>query len=574
MYMKNLGLVVLGLSALSIPLTAHSSVQDKADQAVKRQLASASKKGWSAVIVRTSAATTPAQEATIKSLGGDIYRHLGIVNSLALRIPNKNLTKLAALPFVSRISSDLEVKKTDEFTVAASGASIAWSYGLSGTGVGVAVIDSGVDGTDDITTRVVGPNFAPGNPQIDDCGHGTHIAGIIAGNGLLSSASNSFRTFKGIAPSARIIAVRVLNNQGSGTVSQVIAGIQWTVANRAANNIRVINLSLGHSVGESYKTDPLCQAVESAWKSGIVVVTAAGNNGRKSATQTAGASNEGWGTRYGTIQSPGNSPYVITVGAMKPTAMQVPTAPGAPFLYDRTQDRIATYSSRGPSRIDYVVKPDLVAPGNRVISLYGNKTNTLSQFPGNVIPVSAYTKTNHGQGKKKSSSYFVLSGTSMAAPVVAGAAALLLQANPNLTPDAVKARLMLSADKLRNPDGTPDALTYGAGYLNIPAALSNVALPTVYALSPNLSVNTTNSTLVLNPTLWSNQAIWGISGVWGSQALWGELATWGDQAIWGTQGIWGSQALWGDLSGWTDQAIWGTTSDTADLSNIVIQGEN
>ncbi|WP_309721181.1 S8 family peptidase, partial [Armatimonas sp.] len=543
--------------------------------------ASPSRKGWSAVIVKTEGVPTAAQEAAIAALGGDIYRHLPIINSLAVRIPNRRLKQLAALPFVSRLSSDMEVKKTDEFTVAGSGASTAWNYGLSGTGIGVAVIDSGVDGAPDITTRIKGPNFVPDssgyvNPTtvVDVCGHGTHIAGIIAGSGWLSSASYNFRTFKGIAPSARIIAVRVLDRQGSGTVSQVIAGIQWTVANRAANNIRVINLSLGHTVGESYKTDPLCQAVESAWKSGMVVVCAAGNNGRKNATQTVGASNEGWGTRYGAIQSPANSPYVITVGAMKPTAMQVPTAPGVPFVYDRTKDRIATYSSRGPSRLDYVVKPDLVAPGNRVISLYGtNNTNKLSEFPGNVIPVSTYTDTSKGQGKQTSSAYFMLSGTSMAAPVVAGAAALLLQKYPNLSPDAIKARLMFSADKCLSPDGTPDPFTYGAGYLNIPAALNNTALPSVYALSPSVSVDTTNCSLFLSPTLWSNRAIWGISGVWGSQAIWGEKATWGDQAIWGTQGIWGSQALWGEQLEWMDQAIWGSTTGVVDLTNTAILGE-
>ena len=574
MYIKNLGLVVLGLSALSVPLTAHSSVQDKADQAVKQQLASARQKGWSAVIVRTDGAATPAQEAAIASLGGDIYRHLGIVNSLALRIPNKNLAKLAALPFVSRISADLEVKKTDEFTVAGSGARGAWSYGFYGTGIGVAVVDSGVDNASDLTYRTRGASFVPGTSGVGDpCGHGTHVAGIVAGSGFLSSNNYNFRTFYGIAPTANIVAVRVLDRNGSGSVSQVIAGIQWVIANKSANNIRVMNLSLGHDVGESYKTDPLCQAVESAWKSGIVVVTAAGNNGRKSATQVTGQSNEGWGTRYGSIQSPGNDPYVITVGAMKPTAIHTSTALGDPFSYDRTKDRIATYSSRGPSRLDYVLKPDILAPGNRVISLFGNSNNKLSEFPGNVIPVSAYTDTNHGQGKKDSPAYFILSGTSMAAPVVSGAAALLLQANPNLSPDAVKARLMLSADKMLNPDGTPDPLTYGAGYLNIPAALNNSAVPTQYALSPALSVDTVNKTLFLSPTLWSNKAIWGISTVWGSQALWGELATWGDQAIWGTQAIWGSQALWGDMGGWTDQAIWGNTTSAVDLTSTAIQGE-
>src|SRR5207249_10554020 len=114
--------------------------------------------------------------------------------------------------------------------------------------------------------------------------------------------------------------------------------------------------SLGHPVGESHSTDPLCQAVEAAWKAGIFVVCAAGNDGRLNSTIAAGADNEGWGTAYGSIQVPGNDPYVITVGATK-------SIDGI-----RAHDKIATYSSRGPSRVDIVLKPDIVAPGNHIIS--------------------------------------------------------------------------------------------------------------------------------------------------------------------------------------------------------------
>src|SRR5206468_1075614 len=151
----------------------------------------------------------------------------------------------------------------------------------------------------------------------DLCGHGTHVAGIIAGNGAGSSGSNYYRTFYGIARNANIVNVRVLDAYGQGYVSSMVDAITWCINARKRNNIRVMNLSLGHPVGESYTTDPLCQAVEQAWKAGIFVVCAAGNDGRLNSTIAAGADNEGWGTAYGSIQAPGNDPYVITVGATK-----------------------------------------------------------------------------------------------------------------------------------------------------------------------------------------------------------------------------------------------------------------
>ena len=212
MYKKSLGIAALGTMALSLPLAAQAAPSGKADLQIQKQLASPTQTGWSAVIVRTESAPTARQEARLRALGGDLYRRLTIIDSLALRIPNRNLAKLAALPFVKRLSADLEVKKTDEFTVAGSGAKDAWSYGLTGSGIGVAVVDSGVDNASDLTYRLKGATFVPGTTGVGDaCGHGTHIAGIVAGNGFLSSNNYNFRTFYGIAPTAKIIPVRVLN---------------------------------------------------------------------------------------------------------------------------------------------------------------------------------------------------------------------------------------------------------------------------------------------------------------------------------------------------------------------------
>src|ERR1017187_3635505 len=258
----------------------------------------------------------------------------------------------------------------------------------------------------------------------DRYGHGSHVAGIVGGNGSKSTGSQYFYTFNGIAPNVNLINLRVLDQNGAGTDSQVISAIQTAIALKSKYKIRVINLSLGRPVFESYTLDPLCQAVEQAWKAGIVVVVSAGNDGRNNTYATNG---------YGTITAPANDPYVITVGAMK--SMGTPS---------RADDLIATYSSKGPTAVDHIAKPDLVAPGNQVISLYNPGLALAKLYPGNDIPNSLY-QTNGNN--KASSTYFVLSGTSMAAPMVSGAAALMLQQNPALTPDQVKAALMQTASK-------------------------------------------------------------------------------------------------------------------------------
>ena len=295
-------------------------------------------------------------------------------------------------------------------------------------------------------------------------GHGTHVAGIVAGNGADSICTTCTRTMKGIAPNANLINLRVLDENGNGTDSDVIAAIDQAIALASTYNIRVINLSVGGPVLESSAQDPLCQAVEAAWQAGIVVDVAAGNDGRDNSVGNNG---------YGTITSPGNDPFVITVGAMKDE--------GTP---NRTDDLIASYSSKGPTGIDNYVKPDIVAPGNLTVSLLANINDTLpTTEPTALIPNTYYNSAGDGS---PSTVYYTLSGTSMATPVVSGAVALLLQQDPSLTPDQVKARLMRTAYKTfptssQATDPTTgivytsyyDIFTIGAGYLDIGAALAD-----------------------------------------------------------------------------------------------------
>ena len=257
----------------------------------------------------------------------------------------------------------------------------------TGANVRVAVLDSGFKAHGDLAPLGA---FAITGTKVDDTyGHGNHVAAIVGGTG-----SKSGGLYAGVAPGAKVYAVRVLDQAGQGLTSDVIAGLDEVLAkNQSSWNIRVLNLSLGHPVVEAAAVDPLVQAVEAIWDSGVVVVCSAGNAGRDG---------------YGTITSPGNSRKVITVGSL--------TTWGDA---DPANDIVSTFSSRGPTRIDRVVKPDLVAHGNRVISINAASSYLTTQQSANLIKAPAASKAE----------YYQLSGTSMAAAVVTGAVALMLEKN-------------------------------------------------------------------------------------------------------------------------------------------------
>jgi serine protease AprX len=298
----------------------------------------------------------------------------------------------------------------------------------------VAVVDSGISPHAALTNKVIANvSLITGDPSVADAfGHGTHVAGIIAGNGAAAQSVTPLFT-GGIAPNVQLVNVRVLGADGWGRTSDVIAGIQWVIANRARYNIRVINLSLGHPVMEPSATDPLCEVVAQAVNAGIVVVAAAGNDGLTVDGRHV----------LGGINSPGNSPMAITVGSLNTWG----TA-------QRSDDTVTTYSSRGPTRYDQVVKPDVAAPGNKIVSLeaYGSAIST------------AYPYLHRaGSG---TNSYMQLSGTSMAAPMVTGGVALLLQGTPSMGPSQVKMALQAGASYV--PNG--GLMGAGAGSVNFMAS--------------------------------------------------------------------------------------------------------
>ncbi|MEI7742605.1 MAG: S8 family serine peptidase [Chloroflexota bacterium] len=384
--------------------------------------------------------------------GGVLVRRLSILDEVTARIPATSLAALVADPSVAAVERDrpLHLLGSDDPALTAgagtdlglvariTGADEVWKDGITGRGVDVALIDSGVSpvaGLDDPGALVDGPDLSldlqSGAPAWRDTfGHGTHLAGIIAGRG----ADGLRDAGSGVAPGARIVNVKVAGAGGQVDVSQVIAAIDWVVQHRSDGDlhIRVLALAFGTDGGRDYRTDPLARAVEVAWQHGIVVVVSAGNGG------SAG------------LTDPAVDPFVIAVGADDPRGTE-----------RSDDDLVPAWSSRG----DGVRNPDLVAPGVSIRSL---------RVPGSSLD-AAVPAAPQDPGRISGS------GTSQAAAVVAGAVALLLDARPGLTPDQVKALIVGSADQLPGQRST----TAGAGLLDVEGALEARAPAATQAWVPS-----------------------------------------------------------------------------------------
>jgi serine protease AprX len=515
-------------------------------------------------------------------------RRLGIINGRVLRVPNGLLKKLAAHPRVKKISHDRAAQGDVGRTAVTIGSrAVVDLMGYNGAGIGVAVIDSGITPFhDDLRLKPFGTtqpslltltstalaltgqllttnqrvahfkDFVNGRTTpYDDWGHGTHVSGIVAGNGY-----DSWGVREAIAPGAHIISLKALAADGSGRISNIIAAIDYAVTNRAKYNIRVINMSLGARVVESYNTDPLTVAAKRAVEAGVVVVASAGNMG-KAADGSA---------QYGAIGAPGNAPWVLTVGASS-------TMGDA----DRRNDQMAPYSSRGPTRIDYAAKPDLVAPGTGTVAM----SAPLSRM---YIEKTQFLVSGLISGLT-SKPYLTLSGTSMSAPVVAGTVALMLHANPSLTPNMVKAMLQFTAQVYPGYD----YMTQGAGFLNARGAVvlaeyfktggPGDRYPRMRGWSRHLlwgNTRVSGGVLTPNGTAWANNIVWGESSTpTGQNIVWGENCdtnacdniVWGNNIVWGDDGddniVWGNtdgdNIVWGNSDG--DNIVWGN----GDSDNIV-----
>ena len=382
----------------------------------------------------------------VSAHGGQVTSMLDLIDSLGASLPVNALPRLLAEPEVTSIVPNSSVWITgndfDGDPAPASdypdlvGADVVWDAGVTGEGVTVAIVDTGLSNHPGLLKKVNGVrlnriaawvDFVEGsNSPRDPHGHGTHIAGIIA-NGQQGPDGD----WNGVAPGVRLVGVRVLDEYGYSDYENVIQGIQWVIDHKDEYNIRVMNLSLVSNAEVPYWVDPLNEAVMEAWASGITVVVAAGNGGSDAMT----------------IGVPGNNPYVITVGAF--TDNHTPD--------DWSDDYIAPFSAAGPT-LDAFTKPDVLAPGAHMVSTMAKNSTLENEHPESQLPHK----------------YFWMAGTSQASAVVSGLAALALAENPELTPDEVKYRLMVTALPWVDLDSTEALYSLwqqGAGRVNAPDAV-------------------------------------------------------------------------------------------------------
>ena len=483
----------------------------------------------------------------------------GNIEAISARLSGRDIAEFAKDPDVEGISVDADVNALGaDYSDVVSDVKQTLGLGnwYTGSSLTVAVLDSGIAPDTDFDSRVLGQyQFSSGKTGVltskfDDYGHGTHVAGLIG-----SSGASSSNKYAGVAPGVKILALKVLDRNGGGKTSDVISALDFVVANKARFNIKIVNLSLGHPIYESAKTDPLVHAVEAAVRSGLIVVVAAGNYGYNPTTGRTG---------FAGIASPGNAPSAITVGA----AITNNTV-------TRTDDRLADYSSRGPAWYDGIAKPDILAPGQALVSNDATGSTLEKDYPALVL-------------KSGRTRYLRLSGSSMATGVVSGLIAVMIETNnyaaqqrwkayqsslpwylrnaavapttPPMTSNTIKALLQYSATPLRNAAGVVyGPLEQGAGLVN---GLGAIEL--AYALDTTKPAGQYWMTAASQPFTnfggtdepWAQSVIWGTRLLRGTSVVDLRQAAWEDNIVWGTGEL--DNIISGSFSADEDSIVWGT----------------
>ena len=343
---------------------------------------------------------------SLEDLGNIIYK-LPMIDAYVMEVDRSMLDIIKGMDGLITVELDAHITAQMNKVNDIIECNWAHEHGYYGSGVGVAIVDTGISLHKDFTeggNRVIAFKDFVNNKKepYDDNGHGSHVAGIIGGNGYSSKGK-----YMGVAPGCNLIVLKVLDDKGDGNISDVLAGLQWIIDNRRRYNIRVLNISVGTSAKDSLDENSLLvQGVNAVWDSGVTVVVAAGNNGPKPMS----------------ISTPGISRKVITVGSSDDNV-------SVEVFGSKTKD----YSGRGPTPF-CIKKPDIVAPGSNIVSCNINQYITRGRNK-----LSRYQLSNYPM------MYTIKSGTSMATPVVSGAIALLLSAYPELKNRDVKLKLRNSA---------------------------------------------------------------------------------------------------------------------------------
>lgn len=394
----------------------------KIDQALLRKTQIAGEGRLQAIVYTQKEQCTLCRKH-LEDMQVNIRYELPLINAYAVELPGGKLNDIARSDAIQYIADDMRIRSTMDIAARVVEADKAQARGYTGKDVGIAILDTGVYPHPDLTrprNRLIAfKDFVNGKEApYDDNGHGTFVAGVAAGSGYASQGR-----YKGIAPQANVIGVKVMDARGDGSTSDIVAGMQWVVDNAAKYNIKVMSLSLGASPSASALRDALSSAVDAVWRKGILVVAAAGNDGPKPST----------------INTPGINPRIITVGASDDKR-----------TLSIQDDGIADFSSRGPGP-GGTVKPDLVAPGVKIKSL-----NTDTSYKG------------EGRPKQPDPLYATMSGTSMSTPIVSGLGALLWEKDPQSSPDAIKEILTQSTVSLhKKPSAQGTGLVRASKFFSV-----------------------------------------------------------------------------------------------------------